>query len=271
MIFGMLLMIKSICKFGYSDQLTVKVVLQIMSKVTDRILWTVLILALGVSLFLIFSPFSKTMMDTVHDKLAFTGASQVSDLPVAPQIQIENDHVVKQNLVGDSLQIADFNKVYIPEFRHNDSNQQQCVTTNLWPRNINTLYYRLVPNKPHGQMYLSVTADYDVKNITSMHDDLTAGLGGNWHSMVAEVAIDDGQGSQPIHQAVKLFSDADIGTSPHGTMHRQWKLPVSADNAKLSRISIYVANLKADKITLNNVKIGLWGGSVKLVTGDNYS
>lgn len=213
------------------------------------------------------------MMDTVHDKLAFTGASQVSDLPVAPQIQIENDHVVKQNLVGDPAQIADFTKAYRPEFRYggDGSNQQSCVKTDLYPRNIDTAYYRLVPNKPHGQMYLSVAADYNVKHVTSMHDDLTAGFkgAGDWHSMVAEVVIDDGHGSQPIYQAAKGFSDADIGTSPHGTMRGQWKLPVSADNAKLARITIYVANIKADKITLDNVRVGLWGGSIKLVTRDD--
>ena len=230
-----------------------------------------LILALGVSLFLIFLPFGKTTMNTMHDKLAFTGASQISDLPVTPQIQIENDHVVKQNLVGDPVQIADFTKVYRQEFFYggDGSNQQRCVATTLWPRNINNSYYRLVPNKPHGQMYLSVTADYNVKNITSMHDDLTAGLGDKYHAMVAEVGIDDGRGSWTMYQARKFFNDADIGTSSHGTMHEQWKLPVSADNAKLARISIYVANIKADKITLDNVRVGLWDGSVKLVTGDD--
>ena len=242
-----------------------------MSKITDRILWTVLILALGVSLFLIFLPFGKATMNTVHDKLALIGASQVSDLPVSPQIQIENDHVVKQNLVGDPLQIANLTKVYKPEFHYggDGSNQQSCVATNLWPRNINTSYYRLVPNKPHGQMYLSITADYDVKHITSMHDDLTARFGDKYHVMVAEVAIDDGHGSRTYYQARKFFNDTDIGTSSHGTMHDQWKLPVSADDAKLAWISIYVANIKADKITLDNVRIGLWDGSVKLVTGDD--
>ena len=242
-----------------------------MGKATDRILWSVLVLAIGMSLFLIFSSAGKSLVNDVVDKVYLTGASQVSDLPVSPQIQIENDHVVKQNLVGDPGQIADLSKVYAPEFHYggDGSNQQNCVVINLLPRNINNSYYRLVPNKPHGQMYLSITADYNVKNITSMHDDLTAGLDGQYHSLVAEVCVEDGQGSWRNYQALKLFSDADIGTSPHDTMHGQWKMPVSADNAKLGRITIYVANIKADKITLDNLRVGLWGGSIKPVTGDD--
>lgn len=242
-----------------------------MEKHIDRILWTVLVLALGVSLFLIFSPAGKTIINNELDTLWFTGASQVSDLPVSPQIQIENDHVVKQNLVGDPDQIADFTKIYTPEFHYNGdgSNQQRSMSTNLWPRNTDTACYRMVPNKSNGQMYLSISADYDVKNITSMHDDLTAGFGGEPHVLVAEVDIYDDQGSERYYQAKEFFSDTDIGTSPHGTMHAQWKLPVSADNGNLRRITIYVANIKADKIMLDNMRVGLWGGSIKPVTGNN--
>ena len=62
-----------------------------MSKNAERILWSVLLLALGVSLFLIFSPAGKAIINNELDNLWFTGASQVSDFEVSPKMVIDNN------------------------------------------------------------------------------------------------------------------------------------------------------------------------------------
>ena len=214
-----------------------------MEKHTDRILWTVLILALGVSLFLIFLPFSKTTMNTVHDKLTSIYASQVSDLPVkshAPQVSympmtavylLEKNHVIKQECVGAPDIIAKWN----------------------------VMNWHLVPNKPNGQMYLSIAADYDVKNIYAAD----FGVDGDSVTMDFHVNADGGQGILPQYRVTKKFSKAAIGTSPHGTMYERWKLPLeSTDNVNINRVG--VSYIGADKFTIDNVRIGLEGGSFKL-------
>ena len=214
-----------------------------MEKHTDRILWTVLILALGVSLFLIFLPFGKTTMNTVHDKLAFIGTSQVSDLPVkshAPQVSympmsmvnlFEKNQRIKSEWVGAPDIIAKWN----------------------------TMNWHLVPNKPNGQMYLSIAADYDVKNIYAAD----FGARGDLVTMDFHVNADGGQGILPQYRVTKSFSKAAIGTSSHGTMYGRWKLPLeSTDSVNINRVGYsYVG---ADKFLLDNVRIGLEGGSFKL-------
>lgn len=210
-----------------------------MEKHTDRILWTVLILALGVSLFLIFLPFGKTTMNTVHDKMAST----VSDLPVkshAPQVSympmtavylLEKNQVIKHECVGAPDIIAKWN----------------------------VMNWHLVPNKPNGQMYLSIAADYDVKNIYAAD----FGADGDSVTMDFHVNADGGQGILPQYRVTKNFSKAAIGTSPHGTMYERWKLPPeSTDSVNINRVG--VSYIGADKFTIDNVRIGLEGGSFKL-------
>lgn len=229
-----------------------------MEKHTDRILWSVLILAIGISLFVSFTPVSKNIISNVQDQLCFTGASQVSDFDVSPKIVVKHDQLQEADIVGDKTQLSELTKSY--------NLQTPGVNVTLWPKTDASSVYRLVSNHESGQMYLSISADYFVTNLVSLNDDLSYRFNNQWHSLVAEIALEDDDGTIHYYQAVRYFNESDLNKSFNGTIHNQWKLPKAFNNEKISRITMYVANLKADEIVLDNFKLGVWNGSIKDVT-----
>lgn len=229
-----------------------------MEKHTDRILWSVLILAIGISLFVSFTPVSKNIISRVQDQLCFTGASQVSDFDVSPKIVIKHDQLQEADIVGDKTQLSELTKSY--------NLQTQGVNVTLWPKTDASTVYRLVSNHKSGSMYLSISADYSVTNLKSLNDDLSYRFNNRWHSLVTEIALEDDDGIKHYYHAVKYFNEPDLNKSFHGTIHNQWKLPETFDNEKVAWVAMYVANLKADEIVLDNFKLGVWNGSIKDVT-----
>lgn len=217
--------------------------------------------------FLICSPAGKSLVNDVVDKLYFTGASQVSDFDVSPKIVIDNNQITTQTVTGDDAQLNNFKKTYeICNTRAQDGGGLG-VAVQLQSRNTpsNPAGYYMVPNKNAQNMYLDISAHYQITNLMSLtnpltrRDDPTA-------AVVAEVWLGDKDGAYKRDLVTsREFHASDLGHNINGDLDCRAKIPANSTDTKVLGINMYVANIKADKIVLTDLNFGVWNGAVKYV------
>ena len=130
---------------------------------------------------------------------------------------------------------------------------------------LNPAGYYMVPNKNAQNMYLDISAHYQITNLMSLTNPLTR-RGDPTAAVVTEVWLGDKDGAYKRDLVTsREFHASDLGHNFNGDLDCRAKIPANSTDIKVLLINMYVANIKADKIVLTNLNFGVWNGAVNYV------